>query len=85
VAGVTLLVVAEDGTQHWPVAVSDAVGFAAAVVVAGLYLGTRRAYLAALRDRAWQLERERDQSSELAAAEERARIAVRCTTASPTT
>jgi signal transduction histidine kinase len=75
VVGVTLLVVAQDGTRHWPVAVSDAVGFAAAVVVAGLYVSTRRAYLGALRDRARQLERERDQSSALAAVEERARIA----------
>jgi len=75
VAGVMLLVVAQDGTQHWPVAVSDAAGFAAAFLVAGLYVGTRRAYLAALADRAQQLERERDQSSALAAAEERARIA----------
>jgi signal transduction histidine kinase len=40
-----------------------------------LYVGTRRAYLAALRDRARQLEIERDQSRALAAAEERARIA----------
>ena len=38
-------------------------------------MGTRRAYLAALRDRAGRLERERDQASALAAAEERARIA----------
>jgi signal transduction histidine kinase len=75
VVGVTLLVVAQDGTRHWAVAVSDAAGFAAAVVVVGLYVGTRRAYLAALRDRARRLERERDQSSALAAAEERARIA----------
>ena len=75
VGGLTLLVVAQDGTHNWPVAVSDAAGFAAAVLVVGLYAGTRRAYLAALRDRAWQLERERDQSSALAAAEERARIA----------
>ena len=75
VVGVVLLVVAQDGTRHWAVAVSDAVGFAAAVVIAGLYVGTRRAYLAALRDRAQQLERERDQSRALAAAEERARIA----------
>jgi signal transduction histidine kinase len=73
--GVTLLVVAQDGTPHWVVPVSDAAGFAAAVVVVGLYVGTRRAYLAALRDRAVRLERERDQSSALAAAEERARIA----------
>ena len=75
VAGVTLLVVAQDGTRHWAVAVSDAAGFAAAVMVVGLYVGTRRAYLAALSDRAQRLERERDQSSALAAAEERARIA----------
>ena len=74
-AGMMLLVVAQDGTPHWPVAVSDAGGFAAAVVVVGLYIGTRRAYLAALSDRALRLERERDQSSALAAAEERARIA----------
>jgi signal transduction histidine kinase len=75
VVGASLLVVAQDGTRHWSVAVSDAVGFAVAVVVAGLYVGTRRAYLAALRDRTERLERERDQSRALAAAEERARIA----------
>ncbi len=74
-AGLILLVVAQDGTRHWVVPVSDAAGFAAAVVVVGLYVGTRRAYLAALSDRAVRLERERDQSSALAAAEERARIA----------
>jgi signal transduction histidine kinase len=75
VAGEMLLVIAQDGTRHWPVAVSDAAGFAAAVLLAGLYVSTRRAYLTALRDRARQLERERDQSSALAAIEERARIA----------
>ncbi len=75
VAGVLLLVVAQDGTRHWGVAISDAAGLAAAVLVVGLYAGTRRAYLAALRDRARRLEVERDQSSALAAAEERARIA----------
>ncbi len=47
----------------------------AAVLVAGLYVNTRRAYLAELRDRAQRLERERDQTSALAAAVERARIA----------
>jgi signal transduction histidine kinase len=61
VAGVVLLVVAQDGTRDWGLAVTDA--------------GTRRAYLAELRDRARRLERERDASSALAAAEERARIA----------
>ena len=74
-AGVLLLVVAQDGTQHWELAISDAAGIAAAVLIVGLYVGTRRAYLAALRDRARRLEIERDQSSALAAAEERARIA----------
>ena len=47
----------------------------AAVLVAGLYVNTRRAYLAELRDRSRRLERERDQNSALAAAVERARIA----------
>src|SRR6202042_943259 len=61
-AGVMLLVVAQDGTRHWAVAISDAAGFAAGVLLTGLYAGTRRAYLAALRDRAWRLERERDQA-----------------------
>ena len=75
VAGEILLVVATDGTHRWGLAVSDAAGFAAAVLIVGLYAGTRRAYLAALRDRAWRLERERDQTRALAAAEERARIA----------
>jgi signal transduction histidine kinase len=75
VAGVLLMVVAQDGTRHWGLAISDAVGLAAAVLIVGWYVGTRRAYLAALRDRARQLEIERDQSSALAAAGERARIA----------
>jgi signal transduction histidine kinase len=47
----------------------------AAVLVAGLYASTRRAYLAELRDRTQRLEREHDQTSALAAAVERARIA----------
>jgi signal transduction histidine kinase len=46
-----------------------------AVLVAGLYVSTRRAYLAELRDRTQRLEREHDQTSALAAAVERARIA----------
>jgi signal transduction histidine kinase len=73
--GVMLLAVAQDATRNWALAISDAAGFAAAVLIVGLYVGTRRAYLAALRDRAQRLERERDQASALAAAEERARIA----------
>jgi signal transduction histidine kinase len=75
VAGVMLLAVARAGTHDWGLAVSDAAGYAAAVLSAGLYISTRRAYLAELRDRARRLERERDQSSALSAAEERARIA----------
>ncbi len=47
----------------------------AAVVVAGLYTNTRRAYLVELRDRTQRLEREHDQTSALAAAVKRARIA----------
>ncbi len=47
----------------------------AGVLIAGLYASTRRAYLAELRDRAQRLEREHDQTSALAAAVERARIA----------
>ena len=47
----------------------------AGVLVAGLYVSTRRAYLAELRDRAQRLEREHDQTSALATAVERARIA----------
>jgi signal transduction histidine kinase len=74
-AGVVVLVVGQDGTRHWALAITDAVGFAGAVLLVGLYVGTRRAYLAELRDRAQRLERERDASSALAAAEERARIA----------
>jgi signal transduction histidine kinase len=68
-------VVAQDGTRHWALAISDAAGFTAAVLVAGLYVSTRRAYLAELRARATYLERDRDRDSALAAAAERARIA----------
>jgi signal transduction histidine kinase len=50
-------------------------GLIAAALGLGLYYGTRRAYLAELRDRADRLERERDQQAALAVAAERARIA----------
>ncbi|WP_211233222.1 sensor histidine kinase [Solirubrobacter soli] len=50
-------------------------GMATAAVVLGLNVRTRRAYLASVEERAAQLERERDQQSQLAAAAERARIA----------
>ncbi|MBY8883612.1 sensor histidine kinase [Streptomyces sp. PTM05] len=50
-------------------------GMAVAAGVIGMNLRTRRAYLAALEDRAARLERERDQRAQLAVAGERARIA----------
>jgi signal transduction histidine kinase len=75
VAGVVLVVVAQDGTRHWALSLSDAAGFTAAVLLTGLYVGTRRAYLAELRERARRLERDHDRDSALAAAAERARIA----------
>jgi signal transduction histidine kinase len=74
-AGVVVMVVGQEGTRDWALTISDAAGFAAAILIVGLYMSTRRAYLAELRDRAQRLERERDQSSALAAAVERARIA----------
>ena len=58
-----------------PLAVVYEVIGIASVLIAGLYTSTRRAYLAELRDRAQRLEREHDQTSALAAAVERARIA----------
>jgi signal transduction histidine kinase len=50
-------------------------GTATAAVMIGVNLQTRRAYLAALEDRAARLERERDQQARLAVAQERTRIA----------
>ena len=50
-------------------------GMVAAALGFGLYQATRRAYVRALVDRAEHLERERDQTNELAAVAERARIA----------
>jgi signal transduction histidine kinase len=47
----------------------------AATVLLGVTINTRRAYLAALEERARRAERERDQQAQLAAASERARIA----------
>jgi signal transduction histidine kinase len=61
-------------THSWLAMIYEVIAIAA-VVVAGLYVSTRRAYLAELRDRAQRLEREHDQTSALAAAVERARIA----------
>jgi signal transduction histidine kinase len=50
-------------------------GTAAASVMTGVNLRTRRAYLAALEDRAARLEKEKDQQAQLAVATERTRIA----------
>ena len=50
-------------------------GLGAAAGFLGYYARTRRAYLAALVDRAERLERDRDQQAQLAAAAERTRIA----------
>jgi signal transduction histidine kinase len=50
-------------------------GMITAAGVIGTNMRTRRAYLAALEDRAARLERDRDQQSQLAVADERARIA----------
>jgi signal transduction histidine kinase len=50
-------------------------GTSAAAGFLGYNIRTRRAYLAALEDRAARLERERDQQAQLAASAERARIA----------
>ena len=58
----------------WLAAIYEVIGIAS-VLVAGLYISTRRAYLAELSDRTQRLEREHDQTSALAAAVERARIA----------
>jgi signal transduction histidine kinase len=65
----------QGGWHHsWLAMIYEVIAIAA-VVVAGLYTNTRRAYLVELRDRAQRLEREHDQTSALAAAVERARIA----------
>ena len=64
---------APDGT-YLP-AVLLMAGTATAAVMTGLNLQTRRAYLAALEDRAARLENERDQQARLAVAQERTRIA----------
>lgn len=67
-------VVALTGTSGWYRSIVLS-GLVAAALGLGLYVGTRRAYLAELRDRAARLERERDQQGALAAAAERVRIA----------
>jgi len=64
----------ESGRNWW----SDSIflsGLVGAALGLGLYVATRRAYLAELQERALRLEHERDQQGALAAAAERARIA----------
>ena len=61
-------------SDSWLAVSYEVIGIAG-VLIAGLYASTRRAYLAELRDRAQRLEREHDQTSALATAVERARIA----------
>ena len=62
-------------TTDWWVPVLALTGALVAALALGLYVGTRRFLLAELRDRAQQLERERDQQAAIASAAERARIA----------
>jgi signal transduction histidine kinase len=61
-------------TPWWAPAILLTAVTAAATAI-GLYVGTRRAYLDELRDRADRLQREHDQQAALAVAAERARIA----------
>ncbi|GLY18358.1 sensor histidine kinase [Kineosporia rhizophila] len=59
---------------NWVDALLVCTAATAAALALGLWIGTRRSYLAELRDRAERLERERDQQHELAVATERARM-----------
>jgi signal transduction histidine kinase len=61
--------------ENWYFSAGSLLAVVAAATVLGLYMGTRRALFEQLRQRAEQLERERDQQGALAAAAERARIA----------
>jgi signal transduction histidine kinase len=64
---------APEGTTLWAWILISGMITAAGVI--GTNMRTRRAYLAALEDRAARLERDRDQQAQLAVAGERARIA----------
>ena len=77
VAVVAVVAAAELLSAH-PERVTNAIGVAvecAAAVALGLYVGARRAYIEALRDRADRADRERELMSDRAVAEERVRIA----------
>jgi len=71
---IVVATIKESGRNWW----SDSIfvsGLVGAALGLGLYVATRRAYLAELQERALRLEYERDQQGALAAAAERARIA----------
>jgi signal transduction histidine kinase len=73
-AVIVVATIKESGRNWW----SDSIflsGLVGAALGLGLYIATRRAYLAELQERALRLEHERDQQGALAAAAERARIA----------
>lgn len=72
--GAVAAAVVVGGASWWLTAIFLS-GMVAAALGLGLYMGTRRAYLAELQDRANRLEHDRDQQVELASAAERARIA----------
>lgn len=72
-AVVVVAAVHVSGADFWYGAIFVS-GLIGAALGLGLYVSTRRAYLAELHDRTERLERERDQQGALAAAAERARI-----------
>jgi len=73
--GCLLAAIKWSGSGALPQAFLTLSAFAVAATVLGIYVRTRREQLAALHERAVQLERERDREAALAAAAERARIA----------
>jgi signal transduction histidine kinase len=72
--GILVVVAAWRQEQPWSSLAAGSSALAAAVLL-GMTVGTRRAYMAELEERARRLERERDQQAQLAVATERARIA----------
>ncbi len=74
-AGNLLAVIRWAGSEHGVKSFVGLCGLALAAGTIGANMRNRRAYLAALEDRAARLERERDQRAQLAVAGERARIA----------
>jgi signal transduction histidine kinase len=74
-AGIALAIVRWSPADGWLLAFVLLSGMTTAAGVLGAYTRTRAAFLDQLRERADRVERERDQQIELAAADERARIA----------